>query len=87
MATPDRQETIVRLGCGAIVGLIVGFGLLVGTVSHLANSVLEIALFVGGSVVVCALLAWRFGDRFFHALHKWLRAIAGVVLGEPGGSR
>jgi hypothetical protein len=73
MATPERQDTIVRVGHGAVVGLIVGFALLVGTVSYLANSMVELVLVVAGSVVVCAVLAWRFGDRFFQALHKWIR--------------
>jgi len=44
MATPDRQDTIVRVGCGAVVGLIVGFALLVGTVSYLANSMVALIL-------------------------------------------
>ncbi len=73
MATPDRQDTIVRVGCGAVIGLIVGLALAVGTVSYLANSGAELILTVGGSVVVGSILAWRFGDRFFQALHKWLR--------------
>jgi uncharacterized protein YacL len=73
MATPDRQDTIVRVGCGAVVGLIVGFALVVGTVSYFADPVIERILIVAGSVAVCAVLAWRFGDRFFQALHKWLR--------------
>jgi uncharacterized protein YacL len=73
MATPDRQDTIVRVGCGAVVGLIVGFALLVSTVSYLANSIVGLILIVAGSMVVCAAMAWRFGDRFFQALHKWLR--------------
>jgi uncharacterized membrane protein (Fun14 family) len=73
MATPDRQDTIVRVGCGAVVGLIVGFALLVSTVSYLANSIVGLILLVAGSIVVCAVMAWRFGDRFFQALHKWLR--------------
>jgi hypothetical protein len=73
MATPDRQDAIVRVGCGAMVGLFVGLVLLVGTVSYEANSMVELMLAVAGSVVVCAALAWRFGDRFFQALHKWIR--------------
>jgi hypothetical protein len=73
MPTPDPQDSIVRVGCGAVVGLFVGFALLVGTVSYVANSIVELVLIVAGSVVVCAVLAWRFGDRFFQALHKWIR--------------
>ena len=73
MATPDREDTIVRVGCGAVVGLFVGLALLVGTVSYFANSTLGLVSAVAVSVLVCAVLAWRFGDRFFQALHKWIR--------------
>ena len=55
------------------MGLFVGFALLVGTVSYEANSKVELILIVAGSIVICAVLAWRFGDRFFQALHKWIR--------------
>lgn len=72
MPTPERQDAIVRVGCGAVVGLFVGLALLVGTVSYMANSVAELVLVVAGSVAFCAVLAWRFGDRFFRALHKWI---------------
>ena len=24
------------------------------------------------AAVICAVLAWRLGDRFFHHWHKWL---------------
>ena len=56
-----------------MVGLFVGLALLVGTVSYIENSMVELVLSVAGSVVVCALLAWRFGDRFFQALQKWIK--------------
>ena len=72
MAPPDPQDTVVRVGCGAVVGLFVGFALLVGTASYFANSLVQLILTVAGSVVVCAAFAWRFGDRFFQALHKWI---------------
>ena len=72
MAMPDSKDTIVRVGCGAVVGLFIGFALLVGTVSYFANSFVDLVLIVVGCVVVCAILAWRFGDRFFQSLHKWI---------------
>ena len=56
-----------------MVGFFVGLALVVGTVSYLANSIVELVLVVAGSVVIFAALAWRFGDRFFQALHKWIR--------------
>ena len=72
MAAPDSQDAGIRIGCGAAVGLVVGLAIAVGTVSYMANSVVELILVVAGAVVVCAVLAWRFGDRFFQALHKWI---------------
>jgi uncharacterized protein YacL len=72
MATRDPQDTIVRIGCGAIVGLLIGLALLVGTASYFANSIVDLIFIVVGCVVVCAALGWRFGDRFFQGLHKWI---------------
>jgi hypothetical protein len=69
---PESQEAFVRIGCGALVGLLVGAAIVVGTVSYWANSVAALVYGVGLSVVVCAFLGWRFGDRFFHSLHKWI---------------
>ena len=73
MSTPDIPEKVTRIGCGAVVGLVVGFALAVGTVSYYANSVVTFVVVVGLSVVACVILAWAFGDRFFQSLHKWLR--------------
>ena len=72
MSMPDSQETLVRIGCGALVGLLVGLAIIVGTVSYWANSIAVILGIVALSVAVCALIGWRFGDRFFHSLHKWI---------------
>jgi hypothetical protein len=69
---PESQEAFVRIGCGALVGLLVGAAVVVGTVSYWANSSLAIAGVVVVSVVVCAFLGLRFGDRFFHSVHKWI---------------
>jgi hypothetical protein len=38
MLTPGIPEKITRIGCGAVVGLVVGFALAVGIVSYYANS-------------------------------------------------
>jgi hypothetical protein len=70
---PDVPEKITRIGCGALVGLVVGFALAVGTLSYYANSVATFGVVVGLSVAACAILALAFGDRFFQFLHKWLR--------------
>jgi hypothetical protein len=72
MSTPEAHETFVRIGCGALVGLFLGLAIVVGTVSYWANSISALVCVVALSVAVCALIGWRFGDRFFHSLHKWI---------------
>jgi hypothetical protein len=72
MSTPESQETFVRIGCGALVGLLVGLVLVVGTVSYWANSSVAFAGVVGLSAVVCSFLGWRFGDRFIKSVRKWI---------------
>ena len=54
------------------MGLFVGFVIVVGTASYVANSVSALVGVVVLSVVVCAIVGWRLGDRFFHSLHKWI---------------
>ena len=73
MSLSDHPETITRIGCGAMVGLFVGFVIVVGTASFYADSTGTFVLVVGLSVAVCAFLGWLIGDRFFHTLHKWIR--------------
>ena len=73
MATPEREDAIVRIGCGAVVGLVLGLSLVVGVVGFEANSIFVLVITVTACIVACALLGWRFGDRFFHSLHKWVR--------------
>ena len=72
MATPEFQDTIVRVGCGTVVGVFVGLAFVVGTASYFANSIVDLILIVVGSIVTCVALAWRFGDRFLQSLHKWI---------------
>jgi hypothetical protein len=54
------------------VGLLVGAAIVVGTASYWGNSSVALAGVVFVSVVVCAFLGWRFGDRFFNSMHKWI---------------
>jgi len=61
-----------RIGCGAFIGLMVGFIIVAAALSFYAGSV-EILVAVGLSTVVCAFLAWRLGDRFYRSLTKWIR--------------
>jgi hypothetical protein len=49
-----------------------GLGIVVGTISYWANSTSAVTWVIILSVAVCAVLGWRFGDRFFHSLHKWI---------------
>jgi hypothetical protein len=72
MSTRDSPEALIRIGCGAFIGLMVGFILVGATLSFYAGSV-EMLVVVGLSTVVCAVLAWRLGDRFYRSLSKWLR--------------
>jgi hypothetical protein len=72
MLPPDSQETFVRFGCGALVGLLVGMSIVLGAIVYFANSIVALISVVAFSVIVCALLGWRFGDAFFHSLHKWI---------------
>ena len=73
MSTPDMPEKAIRIGCGAVVGLVVGFAIAVGTVSYHAHSVASFVIVVGLTIVACGILAWAFGDRFFQFLGKWIR--------------
>jgi hypothetical protein len=72
MSTPEAQESFARIGCGALVGLLLGLAIAVGTASYWANSISALVCVVALAVVFCALIGWRFGDRFFHSLHKWI---------------
>jgi uncharacterized membrane protein YccC len=60
---PDRFEVAVRLFFGALVGLGIGFVLHLNTGP--ASSGAHFALVLFGPAVLCALLAARFGDRFW----------------------
>ena len=72
MSTRDSPEAPIRIGCGALIGLMVGFILVGATLSFYASS-LAILVVVGLSTVACAVLAWRFGDRFYSSLITFLR--------------
>jgi hypothetical protein len=65
MNSPKRFDPIgffTRFGCGFIFGgLAIGFGFL--------NSFVP-AFLIGG--LICGLLAWRFGDRFWEFFARWM---------------
>jgi len=61
--TPDRTESVMRLGCGGAFGLLLAaFLMLLEPFSDKSASIGFVVVFA----LVCALLAWRFGDRFWH---------------------
>jgi hypothetical protein len=66
------EDAFVRVGCGALVGLVVGVAIVVSTVSYWADSLAAFAGVVGLSVLICAVIGWGFGDRFFHSVHRWI---------------
>lgn len=73
MPAPDLPEATTRIGCGVVVGLVAGLIVVVGTGTIFLNSGVAMAAVVVLSIAVCGFLGWRYGDRFFHSLHKWIR--------------
>ena len=74
---PDRgakaQEWIgflVRVGCGAVIGVFVGFSW-VWLLSPFEGAAANWAIF-GVAVLLCALLAVRYGDTFWTRILEWL---------------
>ncbi len=69
--TPTRAELATRLGCGALAGLLAG-AVIVVSGAVFFDSLWAMAATVFLTVILCTVLAWRLGDRFFHHWHKWL---------------
>jgi hypothetical protein len=61
----DGFRTGVRLGCGGLLGLLLG---LACAFRLAAEDGPRLALVTGVSVLLFAFLAWRFGERFW----RWL---------------
>lgn len=62
MARPDREEKVIRFGCGTLAGLVLGFGV------AMKERVTSWGVFVGillGMALVCGWLAMREGDKFW----------------------
>jgi hypothetical protein len=66
---PDRLEKGLRLGCGGMLGLLVVAPL----VLQLESPSLSTWVGLGVGVLVFALLALRYGDRFWTAFADWWR--------------
>jgi hypothetical protein len=69
--SPDRFERIVRFVCGGLFGLVLGLGLAVGVFEF--EDAPEVMSTTIGCALLCAVLAMRFGDRFWYILSNWLR--------------
>ena len=70
---PDSAEKKIRLGCGVVAGLVLGFFL--GFVSlRLAGAALWV--FAGIVAVAFGYLALRYGDRFWLAVINALRGVS-----------
>ena len=68
---PDALEKKIRIGCGTLAGLAVGASVGVLGLGLRAGALWA---FVGLAVIVCAFLAFRWGDRFWITLMgvlKW----------------
>ena len=61
---------IVRVVCGAIVGVVIGFGWLL-LLSSDSDPTLNWGVFAA-AVVLCALLSAKFGDTFWTRILPWL---------------
>ncbi len=65
---PDPLETTVRLVCGAVFGLVPAAA--IAWTYGPFTAIGSIALF-GTSAALCALLALRYGDDFWHTAIRW----------------
>ncbi|CAN1209541.1 hypothetical protein TUMEXPCC7403_04915 [Tumidithrix helvetica PCC 7403] len=61
----DMQTFMVRFGCGFLIGGLVGF---FGSISYSGSPLL--GFLIGG--IICGLLAWRLGDRFWANFRSWM---------------
>jgi hypothetical protein len=64
----DGLETGLRLGCGALIGLASSLWIWIGLADGLAGRAVAVSC---ASAVLCAWLAWRFGDRFWRWIADW----------------
>ena len=65
---PDRMEKGLRFGCGALLGAFVGLSVLIKVT---AENMGGLWTCLGGAMVICGLLAVRYGDEFFKGFSDW----------------
>lgn len=65
---PDATGKIIRFGCGAIFGFLLGFDFV-----YFGFSMLSASLIVGiVAAIIFGILALRYGDRFWERLTNWI---------------
>jgi hypothetical protein len=67
---PDREEKILRFGCGFLMGALIAF---VAGFSSAAIDGFGWISFIVASAIVFGVLALLFGDRFWHHLFGLFR--------------
>ena len=73
MSSHDPKDALARSIVGALIGVLVGLLLVVGTASYYANSNAVRGAVIVTSVLVCSAIAWRYGDRFTQSVHRWIQ--------------
>lgn len=72
----DKLELWIRFICGALLGLVLGLTLILdrfeGSIHFAFGGVIAISL-------IFAVLAARYGDRFWYAVLRWLRSVLGLL--------
>ncbi len=68
MKRPDKMESGIRLGCGAVAGLPIGFG--ISYFWYIDHTLLQNAIAAVAAALVCSIAALFFGDRFWEALSR-----------------
>jgi uncharacterized membrane protein len=69
---PDALEKKIRIGCGALAGVALGASIGIAFLGLKAGA---FWVFVGVAALAFALLAVRYGDRFWLGLMEALRGI------------
>jgi anaerobic C4-dicarboxylate transporter len=70
----DPKDSVIRIGCGATLGVLVGLSLIINVVlSPWAVPAWLIVLILTAAIAALAALGYIYGDRLFHFAHRWLR--------------
>lgn len=69
----DWEGFFVQFVLGAVVGLALGFGIWVKSPQAASISATPGYFYMGGTALVCGIVAGCIGDCFWHALGRWFR--------------